>query len=185
MPTYLTVKKNLSSLQTAVLTILTEKHLDKILHLQQAVYEDLSDKQLFIPSSREEILQALQQSSHYVLGFTTQEDGLIALGIYKDVGQTKSNYGYDYGLRGDKLSQIAHVDTTLVAAPFRGNHLQKHLIEEMIAIALLENKCYLCCTVSPYNLPSLHTFLKMGFQVKADCLKYGGVRRYVMEKKLI
>ena len=42
----------------------------------------------------------------------------------------------------------------------------------------------LCTTVSPYNKYSLKRFLDLGYEIKKDKLKYGGLRRYVVAKEL-
>ena len=42
----------------------------------------------------------------------------------------------------------------------------------------------LCATASPYNTFSVNNFLKLGYEVKKDKLKYGGLRRYVLMKNL-
>ena len=40
----------------------------------------------------------------------------------------------------------------------------------------------LCATASPYNKFSVNTFISLGYKVKEDKLKYGGLRRYVLAK---
>lgn len=181
----LTLIKNDTYKVAASLRMLFPSDIDAIMHLQQQVYEGLEDKEIYLISSRQEILSELLLHPGHLLGVVTEEDGLIALGIYKTAGQSEHNYGRDYGLTGAILDEIGHVDTTIVHSDFRGNHLQQYLIEAMEEIAKEDGMTILCSTVSPYNTPSLNTFLKLGFEIKQDKLKYGGLRRYVMAKSLV
>ena len=46
------------------------------------------------------------------------------------------------------------------------------------------NNELLCATASPYNKFSVNTFINLGYEIKKDKLKYGGLRRYVLVKNL-
>ena len=43
---------------------------------------------------------------------------------------------------------------------------------------------YMCATAAPDNKFSVNTFENLGYSVIADKLKYGGLRRYVLMKKI-
>ena len=72
----------------------------------------------------------------------------------------------------------------MVSPEYRGNSLQKKICLELEKISKNNNDKLLCATVSPYNKYSLKSFLDLGYEIKKDKLKYGGLRRYVVAKKL-
>ncbi|WP_050808937.1 hypothetical protein [Heyndrickxia coagulans] len=43
---------------------------------------------------------------------------------------------------------------------------------------------YICCTVAPFNMPSLKDKFAQGMQIAALTEKYGGLTRYVFVKDL-
>ena len=53
-----------------------------------------------------------------------------------------------------------------------------------VKIAKENNNELLCATASPYNKFSVNTFINLGYEIKKDKLKYGGLRRYVLVKNL-
>lgn len=179
---FFTIRKNHSETLTAYLKPLSTTHIEQILTLQEHVLSQMEDSTIFMPSTKEELLEELLNYPSHTLGIFTLSHQLVALGILKSVGQASSNYGRDLGLTGSLLDTIGHIDTTIVHSDFRGNHLQHTLIEEMERIAKEEGLSTLCATVSPDNPYSLRTFIKMGYEIKADKIKYGGFRRYILRK---
>ena len=51
-------------------------------------------------------------------------------------------------------------------------------------IAKEDNVKLLTSTASPYNKYSVSTFENLGYKIKKDKIKYGGLRRYVLAKEL-
>lgn len=182
MKHFFTLKRNHREVIPAYLKTLTTADIGLILNLQEHILSHLEDPQIFISSTEEEFLEELHLYPSHTLGIFTFSHQLIALGVLKSVGQAPSNYGRDLGLSGSLLDTIGHIDTTIVHSDFRGNHLQHYLIKELEQVAQREGLSTLCATVSPYNPYSLHTFIKMGYEIKADKLKYGGFRRYILRK---
>jgi len=43
---------------------------------------------------------------------------------------------------------------------------------------------YICATAAPDNKYSVNTFEKLGYNIMADKLMYGGLRRYVFMKQI-
>ena len=96
-----------------------------------------------------------------------------------------NNYGYDLELNEEELLDVGQIESTVVAPEYRGNSLQKKICNELEKISIANNDKLLCATVSPYNKYSLNSFLELGYKIEKDKLKYGGLRRYVVVKKLI
>ena len=119
-----------------------------------------------------------------IIGCLTNEDELIAMGVYAKKGYDESNYAYDIGLNGEEVFKVAQIESTIVKSEYRGNKLQRLICEELEKIARKDNIEILTATASPYNEFSVNTFMNLGYEIKKDKLKYGGLRRYVLVKEL-
>ncbi len=165
--------------------ILDESYIDKIMELENDVYNGLDNKELYSVSSREDFLEFISTNKGEVLGCVSiKDDKLIAMGVYGKFGYDKSNYGYDIELEGEELLKVGQIESTVVKNNFRGNKLQKIICEHLERIGKENNTPIICATASPYNKYSLNTFKTLGYEVKKDKLKYGGLRRYVLVKEL-
>lgn len=158
-------------------------YIDQMIDLQQQVVEGLEDPQIYVASERNEF-EAELNNGGVVLGFVTEENQLIAMGIYVEKGYDKHNYAYDLELEGEKVLRVGQIECTIVSAEFRGNRLQQILCEALEVISKVNGMEIICATASPYNEFSVNTFKKLGYEVKKDKLKYGGLRRYVLVKVL-
>lgn len=167
----------------AKLKVLDSSYIDKVMKFQDDIVEGLEDKQLYAPSEKEEFLDCIRNNGK-VLGIISEEEEIIAIGVYTKKGYNKGNYGYDLEINGEELLKVAQIESTLVRNDFRGNGLQRKLCEELEVLAKDENIKLLTSTASPYNKYSVNNFIDLGYEIKRDKLKYGGLRRYVLAKQL-
>ncbi|MDO4925552.1 MAG: GNAT family N-acetyltransferase [Turicibacter sp.] len=167
----------------AELKELTISYLDKIMELQKIIIDGLENKELYADTEREEFEEYIKKNGK-ILGCVTEDDELIAMGVYAKKGYDKSNYGYDIGLDNEELLKVGQIESTVVKEAYRGNKLQKIICEELEKIAVKEDTKILCATASPYNEFSVNTFKSLGYEIKQDKLKYGGLRRYVLAKRV-
>lgn len=167
----------------AELKELTISYLDKIMELQKIIIDGLENKELYADTEREEFEEYIKKNGK-ILGCVTEDDELIAMGVYAKKGYDKSNYGYDIGLDNEELLKVGQIESTVVKEAYRGNKLQKIICEELEKIAVKEDAKILCATASPYNEFSVNTFKSLGYEIKQDKLKYGGLRRYVLAKRV-
>lgn len=163
--------------------ILDLSYIDKIMELQDKIMEDLEDKQLYAPTDKEEFVECIVKNGK-IIGCLDENEDLIAMGAYVKKGYSNGNYGYDLGIEGEMLLNVAQVESTVVRSDYRGNGLQKMLCEKIEEIAKNEKVKILASTASPYNKYSVNTFEKLGYKIKKDKLKYGGLRRYVLAKEI-
>ena len=163
--------------------ILNSSYIEKIMRLQDEIVEGLEDKQLYASTEKDEFMKYID-SEGIILGVTTEEDELIAMGVYVAKGYDKKNYGYDLGIIDEELLKVGQIESTVVKNEFRGNRLQKVICEELEKIAREKENTILTSTASPYNKFSVNTFLDLGYEIKVEKVKYGGLKRYVMMKKL-
>ena len=167
----------------AELKELSISYLDKIMQLQKIIIDGLENKELYADTEREEFEEYIKKNGK-ILGCVTEDDELIAMGVYAKKGYDKSNYGYDIGLENEELLKVGQIESTVVKEEYRGNKLQKIICEELEKIAVKEDTKILCATASPYNEFSVNTFKSLGYEIKQDKLKYGGLRRYVLAKRV-
>jgi len=153
--------------------------INKIIKLQELIINGLENKELYAGSKQEYI-----NCNGKIIGCLTNEDELIAMGVYAKKGYDESNYAYDIGLNGEEVLKVAQIESTIVKSEYRGNKLQRLICEELEKIARKDNIEILTATASPYNEFSVNTFMNLGYEIKKDKLKYGGLRRYVLVKEL-
>ena len=179
----LKLKRKDGEIINAKLKNLDVNYIDKIMELQTIILEGLDDKRLYAATEREEFINYMN-SFGKIVGYVTEEDDLIAMGVYAQKGYNQGNYGYDIDLEGEALLKVGQIESTVVREEYRGNRLQKIICEILEDIAKEEGNSILCATASPYNEFSVNTFKNLGYEIRRDKIKYGGLRRYVLVKEL-
>lgn len=179
----LELKRKDGKVVSATLKILDLTYVDKIMELQEIILDGLEDKSLYAATERDEFIEYIN-SFGKIVGYVTDNDELVAMGVYAKKGYLKGNYGYDIELEGEELLKVGQIESTVVRSEYRGNRLQKIICEVLENVAKEENTPILCATASPYNEFSVNTFIKLGYEIKKDKIKYGGLRRYVLVKEL-
>lgn len=158
-------------------------YIDKIMELQKIIINGLENKEIYADTEREEFEGYIKENGK-IIGYITDDDELVAMGVYAKKGYSKSNYAYDIDLDGEDVLKVGQIESTVVRDEYRGNRLQKIICEELEKIAKKEKTPILCATASPYNEFSVNTFINLGYEIKKDKLKYGGLRRYVLVKEI-
>lgn len=179
----LKVKRKDGKIINVKLKYLDLNYIDKIMELQEIILEGLDDKRLYVATDREGFIDYINGFGK-IVGYVTEDDELIAVGAYIQKKYNKANYGYDIDLEGEDLLKVGQIESTLVKEDYRGNRLQKIICEILEEIAKKEGNTVLCATASPYNEFSVNTFKNLGYEIKRDKIKYGGLRRYVLVKEL-
>lgn len=157
--------------------------IDKIIELQENIVNGLENKEVYVSTEKEEFEEYLNGKGK-VIGYVTNDNELIAMGVYANKGYDKSNYGFDLDLSDEDILNVGQIESTIVKSEYRGNKLQKLICEELEEIAKKNNDKIVSATASPYNKFSVNTFVNLGYEIKKDKLKYGGLRRYVLAKEL-
>lgn len=163
--------------------VLDLTYIDEIIKLQDVIMDGLEDKQLYAPTEKSEFIKYIKNGAK-VIGYIDEANDLIAMAVYIKKGYEKGNYGYDLDLKDDELNNVAQVESTVVRSDYRGNGLQRTLCKKIEELAKEEDVKVLASTASPYNKYSVNTFTSLGYEIKKDKFKYGGLRRYVLAKEL-
>ncbi|RJS61903.1 GNAT family N-acetyltransferase [Bacillus sp. PK3_68] len=163
---------------------LSMEHIEPILELQQSVIEALENKEILQPLSYEEFQYILEGKGLMIGAFTNKK--LIAFRALLVPPIDEEHLGWDIGLTEEELPGVIYQEISNVHPDYRGNGLQKLLAAcIMQELDLLEPKYkYVCCTVAPFNIPSLKDKFAQGMEIAALKEKYGSRLRYVFVKEL-
>ena len=168
----------------ATIKLLDISYLDKILELQKYIYDLLEEKEFYSCCSEEDLKKDLTERGRILGCIVEATDELVAIGVYAKFGYNEENYGYDIGVKGEELLYIANFESTIVHPDYRGNKLQKILIEKLEELAKADNIKYICATAAPDNKYSSDNIKELGFEIVCEKEKYGGLRRYVFMKRI-
>lgn len=179
-----TLIKNGDSLPFTVQT-LTKVHLAAILDVQEEVVHHLKEKNSLQPLTVEEF-QFIVEGNGFMIGAFVKGK-LIAFRALLVPLIDDEHLGKDIGLHEEELPKVIYQEISNVLPAFRGNQLQKTLA--LLIMKELEkwnqSYRYVCCTVAPFNIPSLKDKFSQGMRVAALKEKYGGSLRYIFVKDLL
>lgn len=99
--------------------------------------------------------------------------------------RAEDNLGVYLQLPDDEMMQVAHMETAAVRPEYTGRGIQKRLMERGEEVVRETSCChYLMATAHPENVYSVNNISKLGYEVVAEDMKYGGMPRYVFCKKI-
>lgn len=165
-------------------TLLSLEHIEQILSLQNIVVEALEDKSRLQPLSQEEFQYILEGNGMMIGAFIENE--LIAFRALLVPPIDDEHLGLDIGLSESELHRVIYQEISNVHPNYRGNGMQKILANVIMDELQKEDSKYdyVCCTVAPFNIPSLKDKFAQGMAIAALKEKYGGSLRYVFVKEL-
>jgi ribosomal protein S18 acetylase RimI-like enzyme len=169
-------------LMSSEMLFLQERHLHQVMDLQDLVAQSLPSTEILRLHSREFFAKALM-AERSGLGIFTKE-GLVAFGLIY-IPPPEENLGYDLGLGEEELSRTAHLQVVAVHPAYRGNSLQRIMVERHQQVLALMGYEHVCSTVSPYNPFSLRNFLEQGFVINALKVKFASYLRFIVHKNLL
>lgn len=179
----LQIRRKDNKLVNVTLKELDNSYIDAIVELQQDIISGLDNKELYADSGRESFLECIKEKGK-VIGCVTEDNYLIALGVYASYGYDEENYGYDFGFKEEELLFVGQIESTVVRSEYRGNKLQKIICEVLEEFAVNDKKKYIGATVSPKNKYSLDTFISRGYEIVDEKIKYGEFNRYILRKEI-
>lgn len=164
---------------------LTMEDLGRILEVQDQVVSHLNGKNTLQPLKEEEFQYILEGNGMMIGAFI---DGkLIAFRALLVPVMDEEHLGLDIGLSDSELPKVIYQEISNVLPDYRGNQLQKTLAG-LIMKELSKNDHgyrYVCCTVAPFNVPSLKDKFSQDMRIAALKEKYGGSLRYIFVKDLV
>ncbi|KEK24415.1 hypothetical protein [Bacillus gaemokensis] len=177
-----TLKQNEQRFQV---TLLSLDHIEQILSLQDIVIEALENKANLQPLTREEFQYILEGNGMMIGAFVDQE--LIAFRALLTPPIDDEHLGLAIGLTHEELDRVIYQEISNVHPTYRGNGMQKILAKVIMEQLTQTNSKYnyVCCTVAPFNIPSLKDKFAQGMEIAALKEKYGDRLRYTFVKALL
>lgn len=163
---------------------LTLNDLTHILTLQHGAIQCLEDKNKLSSLSEEEYRYIFKDNGLIIGAFDREK--LIAFRSLLDPPIDEEHLGLDIGLKKSELKQVIYQEISIVHPDYRGHGLQQTLAQ------LIMNEFekqehdyrYVCCTVAPFNIPSLKDKFRQGMEMATLKYKYETKLRYIFVKDL-
>ncbi|MDP7979974.1 GNAT family N-acetyltransferase [Bacillus multifaciens] len=175
-----TLKQTKQSFKVATLS---SEYIEQILSVQDAVIEALENKENLQPLTVEEFENILSGNGFMIGAFVGEQ--LIAFRALLVPPLDEEHLGLDIGLTGEELKRVIYQEVSNVHPDYQGNGLQK-ILAKVIMEQLKQsdhNYGYVCCTVAPFNIPSLKDKFAQGMEIAALKEKYSDRLRYVFVKE--
>ncbi|HDX9577192.1 TPA: GNAT family N-acetyltransferase [Bacillus pseudomycoides] len=176
-----TLKQTKQPFKVAALSL---HHTEQLLSVQDDVIEALENKENLQPLTVEEFKNILSGNGLMIGAFVDEQ--LIAFRALLVPLLDEEHLGLDIGLTAEELERVIYQEVSNVHPDYQGNGLQK-ILAKVIMEQLKQSDHdyeYVCCTVAPFNIPSLKDKFAQGMEVAALKEKYGGSMRYVFVKEL-
>lgn len=173
--------------QTIEISLVKEEEIPVMLELMNAIYQELPDKSWFSMDSEENLIRYMSTSGFALKAQVFGRDGqgkLAAVFVARTSELGEENHGKYMNLKEKNLERVAHMEIAMVDKKFRGRGLQKKLMEVAEDRLELLGFRWLMGTAHPENVYSVHNFQKLGYEIVAEALKYGGFLRYVFCKEI-
>ena len=148
--------------------------------LQNEVRAAMPDSNQFVPDTFENITAYLCNDLCIGAWLDSRLGGYL---IVRFCGQSEHNYAAFLDIPRTEWDHWANADSAVVHADFRGNGLQRRMLEAALPL-LPENITHIGATVSPANQYSLHNALASGFVIVSRREMYGGYDHYLLAKEL-
>ncbi|MCT4593095.1 MAG: hypothetical protein N4A57_02315 [Anaeromicrobium sp.] len=159
---------------------LDEKWIDKIMDLQEMCLKEMENPHSYYPLEIEEVTHLLKGNG-FILGALVENE-LIGFRAISFLDEETEKLGSLVGIGHDNLDKLVFFESTVIHANYRGNKLQKTMID--IAFKeLSSNYKFFVSTVYPLNYASLKSLLQKGFHLKKLVWIYENVPRYIAFKE--
>lgn len=169
--------------QNYFVKVLTLQELPEVLALQDLVCDQLTNKEILQPLSKEEFEYIIGKDGLLIGAYV--KDQLIAFRAVVAPIIDEEHLGYDIGLVNESdLKRVLYQEISSVHPDYRGHGLQKTLAKVIMEQIDSNKYDYLATTVMPYNIASLKDKFVQGFYIVALKYIYGGKLRYVFALNL-
>lgn len=160
----------------------TKSDTENFIRLLQEVKEAMEHKEWFYLDPPE-VVREMMENGTMQLWVAVDGDSLAAAFDILLPGLGSHNYGYDLGFTEEQLWRVINMDSAAVHPDYRGQGLQRRLMQTAEAELTGAGERILLCTVHPENRFSLQNVLSQGYTIQKQLAKYGSVR-YLLRKDI-
>lgn len=165
---------------------------EDILEFQQKIMDGLSDQSLLRKNTREMFVQCVQLPNYSVGVYadmsqdideiTCSDKKLVAIAVLYDGRGTSEDLADT--LERFQVERAINLKLIAVAKEFRGLGIQRKLIGLLEQYAVSKGITHLCTTVAKNNIYSYQNVIAMGYEFDHESVKYGGLKRCTLVKRL-
>ncbi len=148
--------------------------------LQNEVRAAMPHPEQFVPDTLKNITAYLQKDLCIGAWQGSRLGGYL---IVRFCCESEHNYAAFMDVPRAEWCHWANADSAIVHADFRGNGLQRRMLEAALPL-FPENITHIGATISPENQYSLNNALASGFVIVSRREMYGGYDRYLLAKEL-
>ena len=166
----------------------TAEEASAVAQLMRYVYENMPDQSLFVCDDEKFVRKHIEDEGVIYIALAEErevdeDDQLAACLIVRFPGDAEDNLGLDLGLPDGELQSVAHMESVVVHPRYRGNHLQRKLLQHAEEELRKEKKySILMATVAPANIFSRRAFESEGYVDVMTKIKYEGKERVIYRK---
>lgn len=163
------------------------EYIDEIVAMQKRVHKQMLHKNWFVCDSGDDIEEMLLGGGA-MFGVLNSKQEFIASRYVSTPGDSQDNLAHHLTTPID-LSEVMILESTVVDPKYRGNRLQKIMLDIAHDHAERSGYRHLLSTVSPENVYSLYNVMTLGLKIRALRKLYqtktdDGVWRFVLHKDL-
>lgn len=162
---------------------LSENQIPDLLSFQEDVFNEDENAKETLRRNTYETLKPCFNEESVVLG-VYYRDEMVAFGILYFAGEDKENLAYSLDEAPENIKEYGNVKLIIVKKNYRGNGIQRLLIEKFVDHSKKSGYAGLLSTASPLNIPSCKSLERCGFQLAKVVKKYGGLTRNLYFLKL-
>ena len=154
--------------------------IERIMALGQATTENVD---WYVADDRAFIERHICEEG-YILKYM-QEEQIAGFLLVRHPKLAEDNLGrYLPEWTDEMLHQVAHMESAAVLPEYRGQKIQKKLLQRAEELERVKGMAYLMATVHPENVYSSGNLEALGYECLLETEKYGGLRRRILCKKL-
>ena len=152
------------------------------LELIHEVYREIPEKSWFSLDGDKELLGYMTGTGFALKA--VEESKIEAVFVARTTNLGEENLGKYLNLSPEEMREVAHMEIAMVRATYRGQGLQKRMMQEAETRLKEAGYHYLMGTAHPENVYSVNNFKKLGYEIVAEDLKYGGLPRCIFCKRI-
>lgn len=160
----------------------TREDTESFIRLLSEVRQGMTHKEWFYLDAPEEVREMMENGT---MQLWVAMDGDRLAGAFDALvpGLEAYNYGYQLGFSAEELLRVVNMDTAAVHPDYRGQHLQRQLLQAAEEALSGTGKKHLLCTIHPENIYSLQNALAQGYTIQKILPMYGSIR-HILRKDI-
>lgn len=162
-----------------------------IFGIMSKVHEALDNKDTYVISTEDKIVEKLSIDAFAYLAYVGGEDGSdverkgkpVGFAIFQRPRNPVDNFAYSLGMSENEADKVLMIDSVAVLPEFRGQNLQRRLLALGEEEGIREGCRIFIATVDPRNKFSLNNFIAAGYHRIKIVRVYGGKPREILVKR--